>query len=408
MFSRVRSMQRTLSAIVATSGSSLLVAVTAFAVGAAGCSTLQGAQSGVNTANSTVSGTKQTADTTKQVGTDIKGGVDGLLGNKKDPVTGKDLPEDDDGKRIHAKRTELNTPINDELSIGKNDLMDWKQFDLSRIPKGTWVKFLLNWDERETEINLDVYNQIGALVVQSPGRSGTAQKEVPVKVEMPGVYYARLTVLSTYPQKESVYTVVLNAGGPFKAPKNERGKDKDKDKDAGAAPAGAPGAPAPGAPGAPGGPPMAGAPGGYPPPGAFPGAGGYPPPGAFPGAGGGYPPPGAFPGAGGMPPGGGATQAPPAPAKSEGDLPANAIVGKVVNSFRDSDGKLVVYLNKGSKDKLRVGMTVDVLEGSDGGTKLSGASFTITKVISDNQAVASSSYAKTLGKNNRFMVAKSK
>jgi hypothetical protein len=401
-------MQGTLSAIAAISGSGLLLA--ALVGGAGGCSTLQGAQSGVNTANSTVSGTKQTADTTKQVGSDLKGGVDGLLGNKKDAPPGKDLPEDDDGKRIHAKRTELNTPINDELSIVKNDLMDWKQFDLSRIPKGTWVRFLLNWDERETEINLDVYNQIGALVVQSPGRSGTAQKEVPVRVEMPGVYYARLTVLANYPQKESVYTVVLNAGGPFKAPKNERGKDKDKDKDAGAAPAGAPGAPgAPaGAPGAPGGPPMAGAPGAYPPPGAFPGAGGgYPPPGAFPGAGG-YPPPGAFPGApGAAPPG--ATQAPPPAAKSEGgDIPANAVLGKVMSSFRGDDGNLTLYLNKGSKDKLRVGMSGEILEGSDGSTKLSGGTFTITKVINDGQAVATSKYGKSLGKNNRFMVIKQK
>lgn len=388
MFSHVRSMQGTLSAIAGISGSGLLLAALVSGVG--GCSTLQGAQSGVNTANSTVSGTKQTADTTKQVGSDIKGGVDGLLGNKKDAPPGKDLPEDDDGKRIHAKRTELNTPINDELSIGKNDLMDWKQFDLSRIPKGTWVRFLLNWDERETEINLDVYNQIGALVVQSPGRSGTAQKEVPVRVEMPGVYYARLTVLPNYPQKESVYTVVLNAGGPFKAPKNERGKDKDKDKDAGAAPAGAPGAPgapagAPGAPGAPGGPPMAGAPGGYPPPGAFPGA------------------------PGGAPPGGGATQAPPPATKSEGgDLPADAVVGKVMSSFRGDDGSLTLYLNKGSKDKLRVGMGGTILEGSDGGAKLSGATFTITKVIGDAQAVATSKYSKSLGKNNRFMIAKNK
>lgn len=405
MFSPVRSMQRILK-IAAISGSGLLVA--ALAGGATGCSTLQGAQSGVNTANSTVSGTKQTADTTKQVGTDIKGGVDGLLGNKKDPVTGKDLPEDEDGKRIQAKHTPSNTPINDELSLVKNDVMDWKQFDLSKVKKNTWVKFLLNWDERETEINLDVFNQIGALVVQSPGRSGTAQKEVLLRVERPGVYYARLAVLAGYPKNESVYTVVLDLGGPFSAPKNERGKDKDKDKDgAGAAPAGAGGAPAGPAPG---GPPMAGAPGGYPPQGAFPGAGGgYPPQGAFPGAGGGYPPPGAFPGAGGVPPGPAPAPTPaPAPKSEGGDVPANAVVGKVVNSFRESDGKLVLYLNKGSKDKLRVGMSGDILEGSDGGTKLSGANFTITKVISDGQAVASSSYAKSLGKNNRFMVAKSK
>jgi hypothetical protein len=125
--------------------------------------------------------------------------------------------------------------------------------------------------------------------------------------------------------------------------------------------------------------------------------GGYLPPGAFPGAAPGAAPGGAAPGAAAA--GGG---------DKGGEIPANAVVGKVVNSFRESDGKLTLYLNKGSKDKLRVGMAGTILEGSDGATKLDGASFTITKVISDSQAVATSPYSKSLGKNNRFMVTKAK
>ena len=162
---------------------------------------------------------------------------------------------------------------------------------------------------------------------------------------------------------------------------------------------------APGAPGAPaagsfsGGVPPGAFPGGYPPPGSAPG---YPPPGAFPG---GYPPAGGYPGAA---PGAGATPDPTlSPTAGGADipaLPAGAISGKIVQSFRGDDGTITVYLNKGSKDKLRVGMVGQLLEGSEGGKPLDGATFKITKVIGENQAVAILSYAKPLGKNNRFMI----
>lgn len=143
--------------------------------------------------------------------------------------------------------------------------------------------------------------------------------------------------------------------------------------------------------------PPPGAPaGGYPPQGAP--AGGYPPPGAFPT--GGYPPAAGAPGAA-SPTGGGAQDSTVA-------IPPGALVGKIVNSFRAEDGTLTLYLNKGKKDKLRVGMTGEVLEGSEGGRLLVGATFTITKVIGANQAVATARYDKSLGKNNRFLVVKKK
>jgi hypothetical protein len=135
-------------------------------------------------------------------------------------------------------------------------------------------------------------------------------------------------------------------------------------------------------------------PGGFPQPGMM---GGYPP-----GMMGGYPPPGMAPG---QPP---AAPAAPAAAADANAIPAGAITGKVVQSFRGDDGKMTMYLNKGTKDKLRVGMAGSILDGSDGGKALDGAGFTITKVLGDNQSVATSSYGKSLGKNNRFMVTKPK
>ena len=105
---------------------------------------------------------------------------------------------------------------------------------------------------------------------------------------------------------------------------------------------------------------------------------------------------------------GGAPTASGAAAADANAIPAGAITGKVVQSFRGDDGKMTMYLNKGTKDKLRVGMAGNVLDGSDGGKTLEGATFTITKVLGENQSVATSSYGKSLGKNNRFMVAKPK
>jgi hypothetical protein len=95
-------------------------------------------------------------------------------------------------------------------------------------------------------------------------------------------------------------------------------------------------------------------------------------------------------------------------ASDSGGIPAGAITGKIVQSFRGDDGKMTLYLNRGTKDKLRVGMNGNILDGSDGGKTLEGGQFTITKVLSENQAVGSTSYGKSLGKNNRFMIPKSK
>ena len=72
------------------------------------------------------------------------------------------------------------------------------------------------------------------------------------------------------------------------------------------------------------------------------------------------------------------------------------------------DGKRILYLDKGSKSKLRVGMQGSILQGKEGGTKLDGGSFTITKVLGDNQAVGSTDYGKSLGGNNRFLILKAK
>jgi len=146
-------------------------------------------------------------------------------------------------------------------------------------------------------------------------------------------------------------------------------------------------------------------------PGMMPG-GGYPQMGAMPGMmpGGGMPG-GGMPG-GGMPGGAAAAQGGGASGNAGGGgdssaIPENAIIGRIVQSTVE-DGKRILYLDKGSKAKLRVGMQGNILQGKEGGQKLEGGTFSITKVLGDSQAVGSTDYGKSLGSNNRFMILKAK
>lgn len=391
---------------------SLTAALTLAAVGV-GCQTLTTAKTGVDTGLSTAQSTKSTADSTKQLGSDLKGEVDKAMGKKGEGgAAAAGDKEDEDGKRLQAKSSKLNQPVNDELNQSKFDVTDWKAYDLSGISAGKWVEFVLNWDEPDAEINLDIYDQVGAQVVQSPGRAGVPQKNVPLRVLTPGIYYARLTLQSNYPKKESVYTVVLKTGknAALAKPTSVSGKKEDPAAAAAAAPGAAGGAP--GAPGAPGAGGMPGQPGGMP---GQPQMGGYPQMGAMPGGMGGYPQmgmmpggmPGAMPGAGGAAPAAGAAGAGGAGGGDSSAIPEDAIVGRIVQSTVE-DGKRILYLDKGSKSKLRVGMKGSILQGKEGGQKLDGGTFSVTKVLGDNQAVGSTDYGKSLGSNNRFMILKTK
>ena len=165
----------------------LLAGVLSLATAISGCQTLTTAKTGLDTGVSTAQSTKSTADTTKQLGTDVKGEFDKATGKKVDgPAGSGEKQEDEDGKRLQAKSSKLNQPVNDELNQSKFDLTDWKAYDLSGIAAGKWVEFVLNWDEPDAEINLDIYDQVGAQVGQSPGRAGIPQKNVPLRVVTPG------------------------------------------------------------------------------------------------------------------------------------------------------------------------------------------------------------------------------
>jgi len=204
-----------------------------------GCAASNAVKGGIDSANTTVSGTKGSVDSSKQIGTDLKSEADKALGKGDGKSGGSgEKKEDDDGKRLQAKVTKPNQPVNDEINMPNGDLMDWKSYDLGKIPARAWVTFELNWDEGGVELNLDIYDQTGKQVVQSPGRSGVPQKTVLLRVDTPGVYYARIYALGK--ADATVYTVTLltKKGGALAPPVAVLGKDK-KDEGGGGAEQGA-------------------------------------------------------------------------------------------------------------------------------------------------------------------------
>lgn len=115
------------------------------------------------------------------------------------------------------------------------------------------------------------------------------------------------------------------------------------------------------------------------------------------------PPPPPAPAAPGTPPGvpGAPPGAPPAPTPLAQD--PTKLLGNIVTAYKE-DTSWVLYIDKGSASRVRVGMSGTILEGADGDKLLDGATFSISQVIDANKSIARSSYNKALGKNKRVVL----
>ena len=67
--------------------------------------------------------------------------------------------------------------------------------------------FELNWDDKDAEINLDVYDQVGAGGAIAGAQRHSAKK-IPLRVETPGVYYAHRHAAGL--TKSERYTVLMH------------------------------------------------------------------------------------------------------------------------------------------------------------------------------------------------------
>jgi hypothetical protein len=99
---------------------------------------------------------------------------------------------------------------------------------------------------------------------------------------------------------------------------------------------------------------------------------------------------------------------PPAPTPTP---PANTIPddelhprAKIIQSFRDDDGQLKLYIDRGSAANIKAGMHGVLLEGPEGDKPVEGSDFVITKVIDENHSVGKSKAIRKLGKNTRCVI----
>jgi hypothetical protein len=80
--------------------------------------------------------------------------------------------------------------------------------------------------------------------------------------------------------------------------------------------------------------------------------------------------------------------------------------GRVVQAYRDGEG-MMMQIDKGSEQGVRVGMPGSVLSGPSGEDAIDGGNFRVTSVLGPSKCLAKTSM-KSLGRNNRVMITLSK
>ena len=119
------------------------------------------------------------------------------------PKGGSKLPSDNfdadarsgpDGKRSTAQRLDVNKPHTDEINFLQQDRTDWYVVDLKGKPNQPVLTTVINWDNVNSDVNVDVFDPFGAQIAASPVRGkGEKQKTLYVPIPQPGTYYIRVT-----------------------------------------------------------------------------------------------------------------------------------------------------------------------------------------------------------------------
>ena len=79
------------------------------------------------------------------------------------------------------------------------------------------------------------------------------------------------------------------------------------------------------------------------------------------------------------------------------------MLGKIVSAYRDGGGWML-QIDKGAGQKIRAGLTGNILDGDDGDKLVDGGSLTIAQVVGDSKALARCPMSKPLGKNKRIVI----
>jgi len=117
------------------------------------------------------------------------------------PKAGSKTPKDSvdadarsgpDQKRSTANKLDINKPHTDEVSYANQDRTDWYEVDLKGQP-GV-LTTIINWDNSNSDVNVDVFDAFGAQIAASPVRGkGEKQKKLFTQIDKPGTYYVRVT-----------------------------------------------------------------------------------------------------------------------------------------------------------------------------------------------------------------------
>ena len=117
------------------------------------------------------------------------------------PKSGGKTPKDNydadarsgpDQKRSTAQKLDINKPHTDEVSFQNQDKTDWYEVDL----KGQTgvLTTLINWDNSNSDVNIDVFDAFGAQIAASPVRGkGEKNKKLFTQIDKAGTYYIRVT-----------------------------------------------------------------------------------------------------------------------------------------------------------------------------------------------------------------------
>jgi hypothetical protein len=99
-----------------------------------------------------------------------------------------------DAKRSGAQTLLPNKPHTDEISYVNQDQTDWYRVELRGRPNPPVLTTKINWDNVNSDVRIDVYDEFGQEISASPVRDkGVTQKQLLTQIEKPGVYYIRVT-----------------------------------------------------------------------------------------------------------------------------------------------------------------------------------------------------------------------
>jgi hypothetical protein len=98
------------------------------------------------------------------------------------------------------------------------------------------------------------------------------------------------------------------------------------------------------------------------------------------------------------------TDPPPGPTTPPSILnDPNRLQASIISAYRDGNG-WVLYLDKGSSQKVRQGQSGVILEGADGDKLVDKGDFTISQVVDGEKCIARTNLPKPPGKNKRVLI----